>query len=83
MKASFDLFSKISVKGNDQAPLYHYLTKHPNSAIAGDVEWNFQKYLVGRDGQVIAKFDPRTLPDDAKLITKLEAALAAPKPDKP
>lgn len=81
MKASFDLFAKLSVKGDDQAPLYRYLTKHPNTAIAGDVEWNFQKYLVGRDGRVIAKFAPRTLPDDPKLIAQLEAALAEPEPN--
>ena len=49
-KVTFDLFAKVSVKGEDQCPLYRYLTKHPDKAIAGDVQWNFQKYLVGRDG---------------------------------
>lgn len=76
-KATFDLFAKISVAGNDQHPLYAYLTGHPDPAIAGPVVWNFQKYLVGRDGKVIAKYGPRTKPDDPKLIADIERALAA------
>jgi len=74
---TFDLFSKVSVKGDDQCPLYSYLTKHPNKAVAGDVQWNFQKYLVNREGKVVAKFNPRTLPDDPKLIELLEKTLAS------
>lgn len=70
------MFAKISVKGEDQAPLYRFLTTHPSEAVRGDVEWNFQKYLVGRDGHVIAKFDPRTYPDDSTLIKQIEAALS-------
>jgi glutathione peroxidase-family protein len=73
---TFDLFEKVSVKGKDICPLYKYLTTHPDSEIAGDVKWNFQKYLVDREGQVIAKFGPRTNPQDKKLIAKLEAELA-------
>ncbi|MBI1826466.1 MAG: glutathione peroxidase [Planctomycetes bacterium] len=76
----FELFSKISVKGDDQAPLYKFLTKNPNSAIAGDVEWNFQKYLIGRDGKVIAKFGPKTMPDDKSVTEAIEKALAERKP---
>ena len=49
------MFAKVSVKGDDQIPLYQYLTNHPHEAIAGEVAWNFQKYLVGRDGTVLAK----------------------------
>jgi glutathione peroxidase len=75
-QVSFDLFSKISVAGEDQAPLYKFLTGHPNPDIAGKVQWNFQKYLVGRDGTVRAKYGPRTLPDDAKLVADVEKALA-------
>ena len=76
-KVTFDLFAKVSVKGDDQAPLYKYLTKHPNEAIAGEVAWNFQKYLIGRDGTVLAKWDPRLSPTDEKVIKQLEKALAA------
>lgn len=65
------------MKGDDQAPLYRYLTQHPDEAIAGDVVWNFQKYLVGRDGTVLAKWGPRTLPENKKIIEAVESALAA------
>jgi len=75
--ATFDLFSKISVTGDDQAPLYKYLTNHSNKEIAGKVEWNFQKYLVGRDGTVIAKYGPKTMPNDEKVTTAIEKALAS------
>jgi len=78
--ATFDMFSKISVKGDDQAALYKFLTKHPDSNIAGAVQWNFQKYLVGRDGKVIAKFGPKTMPTDKTVTDAIEKALAAPKP---
>lgn len=72
---SFPLFSKISVKGKDIAPLYAYLTK--DSGFPGDIGWNFAKFLVGPDGKVIARFDPRTKPEDPKLVAALEAALPA------
>jgi glutathione peroxidase len=75
---SFDLFSKISVKGDDQAPLYKYLTNHPNKDISGPIEWNFQKYLVDRKGNVIAKFSPKTPPDAPEVTEKIEKALAEP-----
>jgi glutathione peroxidase len=79
---AFDLFAKVSVKGNDQCPLYQYLTKHPDSKIAGDVAWNFQKYLVGRDGTVLVKWGPRMLPEDKEVIDAIEKALAAEKSGK-
>ena len=74
---TFDLFAKVSVKGEDQVPLYQYLTSHPNKAIAGEVTWNFQKYLVGRDGTVLAKWGPRVLPIDEDVTKQIEKALAA------
>lgn len=76
-KATFDVFAKISVKGDDQCDLYKWLTTHPNKDIAGDVPWNFQKYLVGRDGKVIAKFGPRAEPDGKEITTAIEKALEA------
>jgi glutathione peroxidase len=54
-------------------PLYQYLTSE--SGFPGDVEWNFGKFLVGRDGQVLARFSPDTEPSDDELIQELEAAL--------
>ncbi len=79
---TFDLFSKVHVKGKETCPLYRYLTGHPNEEIAGPVKWNFQKYLVDRSGRVIAKFGPRTEPQDEKLVAAIEKALAEPKPEK-
>jgi glutathione peroxidase len=76
-QVSFPLFSKISVKGKDIAPLYAWLTK--DSGFPGDIGWNFAKFLVGPDGKVIARFDPRTKPEDTKLVAALEAALPAAK----
>lgn len=76
-QVSFPLFSKISVKGKDIAPLYAYLTK--DSGFPGDIGWNFAKFLVGPDGKVIARFDPRTKPEDPKVVAALEAALPAAK----
>src|SRR4028118_1449453 len=53
----FDMFSKISVKGPQQADLYRYLTSEKtNPKFAGEVKWNFEKFLIGRDGQVIARY---------------------------
>lgn len=75
---SFPLFSKISVKGRDIAPLYAWLTK--DAGFDGDIGWNFTKFLVGPDGRVVARFDTRTDPQDPKLIAKLEETLAANTP---
>lgn len=73
---TFDVFAKVSVKGKEQTPLYRYLTGHPDESIGGEVAWNFQKYLVDREGKVVAKFHPKVAPEDSALIEKLEAALA-------
>jgi len=73
---TFPMFSKISVKGDDQHPLYARLTGLPEP-LGGPVQWNFQKYLVDRDGRVVAKFSPRVGPDDPRLIEQLEALLGA------
>jgi len=77
---TYDLFAKVAVKGDDASPLYKFLTGHPNKEIAGDVMWNFQKYLVGRDGKLVAKFDPRVAPKDEKLTSAIEKALKVKKP---
>lgn len=70
---TFDMFAKISVKGNDQSPLYKYLTEE--TSVAGSVKWNFQKYLVDRSGNVVAKFSPGTEPLDKEVTTKIEQLL--------
>jgi glutathione peroxidase len=70
----FPLFAKISVKGDDKAPLYKYLTENADQKIAGDVQWNFQKYLVDRNGKVIAKFHPKVLPTDSQITEAIDKA---------
>lgn len=72
---SFPLFSKISVKGPDKHPLYRYLTEQ--SSFPGEVEWNFQKYLVDRSGNVIARYHHRTKPLSDEIVKGIETALAA------
>ena len=70
---TFPLFSKISVKGQDKHPLYHYLTEQ--SPFPGEVEWNFQKYLINRSGTVIARYAPRTKPLSDQIVQDIEKAL--------
>lgn len=70
---SFSLFSKISVKGDDKHPLYRYLTEQ--SPFPGEVEWNFQKYLVDRSGRVVARYHHRTKPLSDEVVHGVEAAL--------
>lgn len=71
---TFDMFSKISVKGSDQDPLYQYLTKE--SSVPGVVKWNFQKYLVDRKGNVVEIFAPGTGPEEKEVIDKIEQILS-------
>src|SRR5450755_2079082 len=61
---TFPLYSKISVKGDDKAPLYQYLTdKTANPGTGGEIKWNFTKFLVGRDGTILERFEPTVKPD--------------------
>jgi glutathione peroxidase len=91
----FPLFSKISVKGDDQHQLYHYLTEtkpdtdvndggleknlsgygHKRST-EGEVLWNFEKFLIGKNGEIAARFAPDVTAEDERLVEKLEAELA-------
>jgi glutathione peroxidase len=73
---SFPLFAKLHVKGPERAPLYAYLSAQPTAPDgAGDIAWNFAKFLVGRDGRVLARFSPQTAPDAPEVIGAIEAAL--------
>jgi glutathione peroxidase len=67
---SFPLFSKISVKGGDKHPLYRYLTEE--SPFPGEVEWNFQKYLVDSNGTVVARYHHRTKPTSDEIVRDIE-----------
>jgi glutathione peroxidase len=75
-KVTFPLFSKISVKGEDQHPLYKKLSGQPKP-IGGDPQWNFQKFIVDRQGNVVARFDPKTDPMDTTLVKRIDDLLAA------
>lgn len=74
---TFDMFSKISVKGSDQHPLYAFLTSpETNPRFSGDVRWNFTKYLLDRAGNIVAKFDSRVDPLAEELTGAIEKALS-------
>ena len=70
---SFPLFSKIDVNGDDTHPLFEWLKKEQGGLLGGKIKWNFTKFLVGRDGQVIDRFAPTTKPE--KLTSDIEKAL--------
>ena len=72
---TFPMYSKISVKGEDQAPFYAYLTKETGTGIAGDIKWNFTKFLVDRDGKVVQRFEPAVTPDSKEVTAAIEKQL--------
>lgn len=73
----FPMMSKVSVKGEKQCDLYRFLTsKETNPKFAGDISWNFEKFLVSRKGEVVQRFSPRTKPDDPAVIKAIEDELA-------
>ena len=75
---TFPMMAKVSVKGDDQCPLYKFLTEKATAGdFAGDIGWNFTKFVVDRTGRVTARFASATKPTDAKLIGAIDAALAA------
>jgi glutathione peroxidase len=74
----FDLFSKVKVKGAGIDPLFAFLTgADTNPALSGDIKWNFNKFLVGKDGEVLARFEPPVEPTSAEVTEAIEKALAA------
>lgn len=80
-KVTFPMFSKIAAKGPEQAPLYKYLTsKETNPNFAGPIPWNFEKFLIDRNGHVVARINHHTKPDQPDTIAKIEAELAKPAP---
>ena len=71
---SFPMMSKISVKGKDMHPLYQFLTQKSKNGVADSkVSWNFQKYLIGKDGHLEKVIDPKTLPNDPEVIQWISA----------
>jgi glutathione peroxidase len=72
---TFPVYGKVSVKGDDQTPLYSYLTKDANPSVAGDIKWNFTKFLVDRNGKVVQRFEPATKPDSPEVVAAIEGLL--------
>ena len=75
---TFPMFEKIEVNGDGRHPIYDELTAVPDAdGTAGDVQWNFEKFLLGPDGTVLARFRPRTVPDDPEVLAAIEKNLPA------
>lgn len=73
----FPLFEKIDVNGDERHPLYQQLTEVADAGgHQGDIRWNFEKFLVDRNGSVIARFDPTTEPESDEVVNAIEAATA-------
>jgi glutathione peroxidase len=75
---TFPMFEKIEVNGEGRHPIYEELTSVPDaSGEAGDIQWNFEKFLLAPDGSVVARFRPRTVPDDPEVLAAIEEHLPA------
>lgn len=75
---SFPLFEKLDVNGESRHPLYAALTEVPDAmGVAGDVQWNFEKFLLSPTGEIVGRFRPQTEPDDPTLVAAIEAQLPA------
>ncbi|CAN5661126.1 glutathione peroxidase [soil metagenome] len=75
---TFPMTEKVAVNGESRHPLYAELVEVPDATgYTGDIRWNFEKFLVGPSGEVLARFEPRTEPDDATVLAAIEAALPA------
>jgi glutathione peroxidase len=73
----FDMFSKVVVKGDGQCPLYKFLTsEETDPKFAGDIKWNFEKFLLDRQGNVINRFAPKVTPESPEVVQAIEAALS-------
>jgi len=76
-KVTFPMFAKISVKGADQDPFYAYLTsKEKNPDFSGDITWNFNKFLIDREGKIVARFTSKDKPDSEAVAQAIEKYLA-------
>ena len=71
---SFPMSAKLDVNGAQRHPLYAFLTS-PDTGVAGDITWNFEKFLIGRDGRVLQRYPPPTKPQDNGLLQDIADAL--------
>jgi glutathione peroxidase len=75
-KVTFPMFSKISVVGPDKHPLYKMLTEqNTNPKFTGEIKWNFSKFLIDKNGSVVARFEPEDKPESDKVVQAIEQAL--------
>ncbi len=75
-QVTFPIMSKVSVLGDDKTPLYQFLTdKSANPTIAGEIKWNFTKFLFDRNGKPVARFESAVTPDSPEVVSAVEAAL--------
>ncbi|MFO7800252.1 MAG: glutathione peroxidase [Rhodohalobacter sp.] len=72
---TFPMFSKISVKGDDQHPLYSYLTQVENPDFTGEIGWNFEKFLIDRNGNIVRRFKSNVTPTGDELTESLKELL--------
>lgn len=72
---TFPMYAKISVRGDDEAPLYAFLTRETAKGISGEIKWNFTKFLVDRKGNVVERFEPVVTPDSKEVIAAIEKQL--------
>lgn len=73
---AFPMFDKVEVNGEERHPLFAELTQHPDTkGEAGDILWNFEKFVVSPEGKVVARFRPKTLPDASEVVDVIEAVL--------
>ncbi|NBO93143.1 MAG: glutathione peroxidase [Planctomycetia bacterium] len=74
-KVTFPMMSKVAVKGAKICPLYDYLTTKTEKQLQGPIDWNFAKFVVGRNGEVVARFKASVDPEDAKVVETIETEL--------
>lgn len=72
---TFPILTKSTVKGKDKRPLYKYLTEQTPKEYQGDIDWNFEKILVSKDGKILGRYKSKVKPDDKELTSKIESSL--------
>lgn len=72
---TFPILTKSTVKGKEKRPLYKYLTEQTPKEYQGDIDWNFEKILVSKDGKILGRYKSKVKPDDKELTSKIESSL--------
>jgi glutathione peroxidase len=72
---TFPMFSKVDVNGDKADPLYKYLTAQKSNNLTGKISWNFEKFVIGKDGKLVGRYSPRTAPSDSAFVSAIETAL--------